>query len=224
MASFARAAAEAWGAQRPGATRARPAQTPRASQGARPPVRVCHVAGWLLVAWLLPATALAQVSTSTAISRRPWVGFWLGGSGTFHTELPRGGLDTQLSLDLPMDRTGGLRVAAGRAWANEDGLPELSIQRLVVYALGERVFYRGVCVNAVYGGLGAGLYFYDFADLPERIRRVGYQALVGSSCTIGRISTSVEMHGRRINNPGLATPRDRGVTVIDLLFGVRVRL
>jgi len=159
-----------------------------------------------------------------AISRRPWIGFWLGGSGTFNTELPRGGLDTQMSLDLPIDRTGGLRVAAGRAWANEDGIPDLSIQRLVVYALGERVVYRGVCINAVYGGLGAGLYFYDFADMPERIRRVGYQVVLGSSCTIGRIATSVEMHGRRINSPGLAAPLDRGVTVIDLLVGVRVRL
>ena len=178
----------------------------------------------LFVAWCLPAGALAQVSTSTAISRRPWVGFWLGGSGTFNTEQPRGGFDTQLSVDLPIDRTGGLRVAAGRAWANEDGLPDLSIQRLVVYALGERVVYRGICVNAVYGGLGAGLYFYDFTDTADRIRRVGYQVVVGSSCTIGRIATSVEMHGRRINKPGLAAPRDRGVTVIDLLFGVRLRL
>jgi hypothetical protein len=182
------------------------------------------LAGLLVTVGSHPATALAQVSTSTAISRRPWVGFWLGGSGTFNTERARGGPDTQMSLDLPMDRTGGLRVAAGRTWANEDGLPDLSIQRLAVYALGERVVYRGVCINAVYGGLGAGLYFYDFGDLPERIRRVGYQVVVGSSCTIGRISTSVEMHGRRINNPGLAAPRDRGVTVIDLLFGARIRL
>lgn len=195
------------------------------SPRARASARVLWVLAWLLVVVVShPSMALAQVSTSTAISRRPWVGFWLGGSGTFNTEQARGGPDTQMSLDLPMDRTGGLRVAAGRAWANEDGLPDLSIQRLAVYALGERVVYRGVCINAVYGGLGAGLYFYDFADLPERIRRVGYQVVVGSSCTFGRVATSVEMHGRRINSPGLAAPRDRGVTVIDLLFGVRIRL
>jgi hypothetical protein len=204
-----------------GRTRGRPKARADKAEWARASARACSV---LLVAVLVPATALAQVSTSAAISRRPWVGFWLGGSGTFNTELPRGGLDTQLSVDLPIDRTGGLRVAAGRAWANEDNLPDMSIQRLVVYALGERVLFRGVCVNAVYGGLGAGLYFYDFADMPEPIRRVGYQIVVGSSCTIGRISTNVEMHGRRINNPGLAAPRDRGVTVLDLLFGIRVRL
>jgi hypothetical protein len=178
----------------------------------------------MLIALSLPSPALGQTSTSSAFSRRPWVGFWLGGSGTFNTDVPRDGLDTQLSLDLPLDRTGGLRVAAGRAWANENGAPDLSIQRLVVYALGERVVYRGICVNTVYGGLGAGLYIYGFGDVPERIRRVGYQVLVGSSCNLGRIATSVEMHGRRINSPGLPAPRDRGVTVIDLLLGVRVRL
>jgi hypothetical protein len=139
------------------------ARTPRdyASARARVSVGLFRVLAGLLVFVLShPSIALGQVSTSTALSRRPWVGLWLGGSGTFNTELARGGLDTQMSLDLPMDRTGGLRVAAGRAWANEDGFPDLSIQRLVVYALGERVVYRGVCINAVYGGLGAGLYFY----------------------------------------------------------------
>ncbi len=159
------------------------------------------------------------------MSRRPWLGFWLGGNSTFNTELPRRGLDTQLSLDLPIDRTGGLRVAVGRAWANRDGTADLSIQRLVVYALGERVRgTRAGCTNTVYGGLGAGLYFYDFADDPGRIRRPGYQVVVGGSCVIGRIASSVEMHGRRIKSPGLGPGRDKGVTVIDLLIGVRVRL
>lgn len=180
--------------------------------------------GVLLIALSLPATALAQTGTSSALSRRPWVGFWLGANGTFNTEVPRGGLDAQLSLDLPIARTGGLRVAVGRAWANEDGAPDLSMQRLAVYALGERVLSTAVCTNTVYGGLGAGVYFYNFADVPDRTRRVGYQVVVGGSCTIGRLATGVEMHGRRINSPGLGPPRDRGVTVIDLLFGVRVRL
>ena len=204
--------------------RARTSQRARASRRARASQRAYQVAGLLLIALFLPATSLAQVSTSSAISRRPWVGFWLGGSGTFNTDLPRGGLDTQVSVDLPIDRTGGLRVAAGRAWANEDGIADLSIQRLVVYALGERILRTGVCTNTVYGGLGAGLYFYNFADLPERIRRVGYQVVVGGSCTTGRVATSVEMHGRRLNSPGLGPPRDSGVTVIDLLFGIRLRL
>jgi hypothetical protein len=172
----------------------------------------------------LPPASLAQTSTASALSRRPWVGFWLGANGTFNTELPRGGPDTQLSLDVPIDRTGGVRVAVGRGWANEDGAADLSIQRVVVYALGERVVNSGVCINTVYGGLGAGLYFYNFGDIPGRIRRTGYQVVVGGACTIGRLATGVEMHGRRINSPGLAPPRDRGVTVIDLLFSVRVRL
>ena len=194
-------------------------------QRARAAARAYRViAGLLIVALYLPSPALAQVSTSSAISRRPWVGFWLGGSGTFNTEIPRGGLDTQMSIDLPIDRTGGLRVAVGRAWANEDGAAGLSIQRLVVYALSERILRTGVCTNTVYGGLGAGLYFYNFADVPDRIRRVGYQVVVGGSCTTRRVATSVEMHGRRINSPRLAAPRDRGVTVIDLLFGIRLRL
>jgi hypothetical protein len=178
---------------------------------------------WLLVLWP-PSASMAQTSTSSAISRRPWVGFWLGGNGTFNTETPRGGLDTEISLDVPIDRTGGLRVAAGRTWANDDGAADLSLQRLVVYALGERVINRGLCVNTVYGGLGAGLYFYNFADTPGRIRRTGYQVVVGGGCMTGRVATGVEMHGRRIHSPGLAPPRDRGVTVIDLIIGVRVRL
>ena len=181
------------------------------------------VGAWLIVLWL-PSASMAQVSTTSAISRRPWVGFWLGGNGTFNTETPRGGLDTQISIEVPVDRTGGLRVAAGRAWANEDGAADLSIQRLVVHALGERVMNRGLCVNTVYGGLGAGLYFYNVADRPGRIRRTGYQVVVGGGCMTGRVATGVEMHGRRVRSPGLASPRDRGVTVIDLLLGVRVRL
>lgn len=185
-----------------------------------------HVAGVsvLLIALVIPATSLAQTSTESALSRRPWVGFWVGANGTFNTEVPRGGLDAQLSLDLPLARTGGLRVAIGRAWANEDGAPDLSLQRVAMYALGERVLSTGVCTNTVYGGLDAGLYIYNFADVSDRIRRVGYQVVVGGSCTIGRLATGVEMHGRRIDSPGLGPPRHRGVTVIDLLFGVRVRL
>ncbi|HUE89963.1 MAG TPA: hypothetical protein VMO26_28115 [Vicinamibacterales bacterium] len=139
--------------------------------------------------------------------------------------MPRGGLDAQLSLDVPIDRTGGLRIAIGRAWANEDGIPNLSIQRVAVYALGERVIRTAPwCVHTVYGGLGAGLYFYNFGDTPGRIRRTGYQVVVGASCLTDRVASGVEMHGRRIDQPGLGALRDRGVTVIDLLFGVRVRL
>jgi hypothetical protein len=207
---------ETWALQR-----ARDSARACSTQRARALARACGV---LLIALLLPATALGQVSTSAALSRRPWVGFWLGGSGTFHTELPRGGLDTQLSVDLPIARAGGLRLAAGRAWANEDGAPDMSIQRVVVYTLIERVVNTGVCVNTVYSGFGAGLYVYDFADMPDRIRKTGYHVVFGSACILGRVSTGIEMHGRFIKSPGLAFPRDRGVTVIDLLFGVRVRL
>ncbi len=198
--------------------------------GVLPQARISGRADRVLVAVLLmtlglPVPSPAQVSTSPALSRRPCVGFWLGGNSTFNTERPRRGLDTQLSLDLPIDRTGGLRVAVGRAWANRDDTSDLSVQRLVVYALGERVLRtRAGCTNTVYGGLGAGLYFYDFADGPGRIRRPGYQVVVGGSCVIGRIASSVEMHGRRIKSPGLGPGRDKGVTVIDLLIGVRVRL
>ena len=196
----------------------------RIAQRARASARANQVAVLLLVALSLPSTTLAQVSTSSAFSRRPWVGFWLGGSGTFNTELPRDGLDTQLSLELPIDRTGGMRVAAGRAWANEQGTPDLSIQRVVVYALIERVVNTGFCVNTVYSGFGAGLYFYNFADTQDRILKPGYHVVFGSSCALGRVSTSVEMHGRFLGSPDLPAPRDRGLTVIDLLVGLRVRL
>lgn len=179
--------------------------------------------GALLLMIALPAVSLAQ-TPGQAFSRRPWVGFWVGGNFGFDADTPRGGADTELSLDFPVVQAGGLRFDVGRAWANAEGAEDLSIRRVTATILVRRPLGSvGGCANAVHTGFGAGLYSYDFAERPDSQRRGGYHLVVGSMCDSSRLSLGVQMHGRFMGNP--APESNNGfLFALDFQVGVRLRL
>lgn len=195
-----------------------------ARQRSRASARRWHVlVGALLLALALPAVSQAQ-TTGQTFSRRPWVGFWVGGNFGSDAETPRGGADTELSVDFPVVPAGGFRVEIGRAWANADGVEDLSIRRLTGTILVRRPIRSfGGCMSTLHTGFGGGLYYYDFADRPRGPRRGGYHLVVGAMCDSLRLSTGVQFHGRFMGHP-VSESNKSFLFAFGFQVGVRLRL
>lgn len=194
--------------------------------------RVNSVHVGLAVVWLAltQGVALAQTQTAPPFSRRPWVGMFLGWdfvrAEPRELESNRDGLATALSLEVPIDRTGGIRASVGRVGAGSSNLRSLSIRYAGVGGFVQHpLFADPTCEVRIVGGVEVGHYWFEMEGTSLQNRgRIGYSAFAGSECAARRMSLGVLVGGRFIKSPDRTVLDLQHVIVIDLVFTFKLRL
>jgi hypothetical protein len=179
----------------------------------------------LAAAWLLLAGSAAAQSSSGGVSHRPWLGVGLGPGLFTGPELDGRNVLLSATFEVPVTRTGGVRISAERIWTAARDYGDASLRQFSADLMMRRIISRNsTCDMEAVVGLGGGLYSFTFdAGPPAGGPRGGYQLHAGADCPGGRLAIGGLFGFRFIDAPDHPAFASDIVVAFSLTLTVRVR-